>query len=483
MEDMALTEAKTRQAPLTLGTILAFACTSLPLSAVTIALAVYLPKYFASHIGISLAAVGGAFAVVRMLDIGVDLALGLAMDRTRTRWGRYRVWSALGAPVLMLAVYMLFMAPQGIGVGYLIGWLLVLYLGTSILSLSHSAWAATLATNYHERSRIFGVMTAVGVLGSMLVLAMPALTKALTQATEAEGVQAMGWLVLALTPVAVGLVVWRTPERITRDVDLKAFRLRDYWELISRPAMVRILLADLCLTLGPGWMSALYLFFFTDSRGFTTGQASLLLGVYILAGFAGAPLMGRLARKISKHRAVMVATTGYSLVLMSLIALPKANMLVAIFPMFMAGFLAAGFNVLTRAMTADISDEVRLEQGKERAGLLYAITTLTAKIASAFSIILTFNVLARVGYKPTEGAVNTPEAIHHLELAYLIGPIVFVMLGGACFIGYKLSAERHAEIRRQLEERDALYDEAPIIESVSGQPAVVSTAAPNAGAT
>jgi Na+/melibiose symporter-like transporter len=219
-------------------------------------------------------------------------------------------------------------------------------------------------------------------------------------------------------------------------------------------------------------MSALYLFFFTDSRGFTTGQASILLAIYIMAGFAGAPLMGRLAMTISKHRAVMVATTGYSLVLISLMAIPKGNMAIAIGPMFLAGFLAAGFNVLTRAMTADIADEVRLEQGKERSGLLYAITTMTGKIAGAFSIGLTFLVLDSVGYVAKEGVTNTPEAIHNLELAYLIGPVVFVMLGGACMLGYRLGAERHAEIRRQLDERDALYDETPIIESVAAEPAI-----------
>jgi Na+/melibiose symporter-like transporter len=97
---------------------------------------------------------------------------------------------------------------------------------------------------------------------------------------------------------------------------------------------------------------------------------------------------------------------------------------------------------------------------------------MTGKIAGAFSIGLTFLVLDSVGYVAKEGVTNTPEAIHNLELAYLIGPVVFVMLGGACMLGYKLGAERHAEIRRQLDERDALYDESPIIESVAAEPAI-----------
>ena len=76
---------------------------------------------------------------------------------------------------------------------------------------------------------------------------------------------------------------------------------------------LRLLAADLFVTLGPGWMAALYLFYFTDSLKFTMAQANLLLMIYVAAGFAGAPLAAWLANRISKHRALMVNTTIYSL--------------------------------------------------------------------------------------------------------------------------------------------------------------------------
>jgi Na+/melibiose symporter-like transporter len=63
-------------------------------------------------------------------------------------------------------------------------------------------------------------------------------------------------------------------------------------------------------------------------------------------------------------------------------------------------------------------------------------------------------VLSEVGFDPHEGAANTAYALHGLEIAFLSGPIVFVMLGGLCFVGYKLDQVRHADIRRQLEARD-----------------------------
>jgi Na+/melibiose symporter-like transporter len=199
---------------------------------------------------------------------------------------------------------------------------------------------------------------------------------------------------------------------------------------------------------------------------------------YIAAGLLGAPATAWLANRISKHRALMVTTTGYSLTLMLIFMLPKGDFALATPAMIMAGGLSAGFVVMIRAITADVGDEIRLEKGKQQIGLLYALTNATTKVAGAFSISLTFNVLAAIGYDPKEGAVNGPAQIHGLELAYVIGPIVFVMLGGACFLGYKLSAERHAEIRRQLDERDALYEEAPVVQSVTGEPGAVVAGRP-----
>ena len=96
---------------------LAFAATSLPLQALAIAVAVHLPAYFAANIGVSLAVVGAAMGTVRLIDVPVEVGLGLAMDRTRTRLGRYRIWTLAGAPLLMLGLFMLLQADRGVGVG------------------------------------------------------------------------------------------------------------------------------------------------------------------------------------------------------------------------------------------------------------------------------------------------------------------------------------------------------------------------------
>ena len=453
--------------PLSLPAVMAFASGHIPIAALGLAISVHLPRYFASELGLALTVVGASFALVRFVDIPIDAGLGLAMDRTRTRFGRYRVWMALGAPILMFALYMLLSSPAGVGQGYLFGWLLVMYIGYSGVYLSHLAWAGRIAPTYKERSRVFGAITGLGVFGAMAVLLIPVFLSS-QGATDAQSVQAMIWFIIGATGLSTLLVVVVSPEKIAKDQATR-FQLKDYWALLTRPNILRLLAADLFVTLGPGWMAAIYLFYFTDSLGFTLAQSNLLLMIYIGAGFVGAPLAAWLANRLSKHRALMVNTTIYSLGLILLPTMPKGEFLIFGLAMFLVGAMAAGFTVMIRAITADIADEIRLESGREWMGLMYAMTTATSKLATASSIFLTFSVLAAVGYQAKAGSVNTPEAIRGLELAYIVGPIFFVMIAGACFIGYNLTAERHAEIRRKLDEQDALVDPGAAMESLTGQ--------------
>lgn len=183
------------QGRMSLPAILAFSATGLPIGGLAIGFAIFLQPYLASHLKIPLMVIAGAWFTVRMLDFGIDVVLGLLMDRFVTRWGRYRLWFVAGAPLLMLGVYKLFMAPTGIGSTYLVTWLFVYYLGSSMLVLAHLAWSSTLITHYDERSRVYGLMTPISILGSLIALAIPAVVEHLGQ-SNAQAVQMIGWFAI-----------------------------------------------------------------------------------------------------------------------------------------------------------------------------------------------------------------------------------------------------------------------------------------------
>ena len=450
-------EASTRTP---LATLLAFGTPGMPLAGIVLVFGVYLPRFYVG-LGNGFLAVAGAIFVVRFIDIWLDPFLGIAMDRTRTPIGRYRPWLLAGAPVSMIGVYELLNPPVGAGPPFLVIWMLIAYAGVSMLNLSLAAWASVLSGRYHERSRVYGVTQGLAVVGAVGLMLLPIMTHGKLVLGRAASMPGVGWIIVAALPITALICAVLTPERLAPPTGRTGFKWRDLVRVASRPTILRIVVADLMLTLGPGTTAPLYVYFFHDAKGFNIAEVGFLLIFYIGAGLIGAPLWGQLARRFGKHRTVQIACVAYAISQTILMALPRVfpgHKLSDILPttagMFAVGFCASAFLLLIRAMVADVVDEARLETGQDFTSLLFSLVTTTTKIGTVISLVIVFPILSAVGYNGKEGAVNTPGAIFGLEMCYLFAPILLVFVGGAMFFGYKLDAGRHAEIRAALEARD-----------------------------
>lgn len=435
---------------------------------------VYLPRFYAGHLGIGLLELGATIAGIRLVDIVIDLVLGIVMDKTKTPIGRYRPWYLMGLPVVAFAVFKVFNPPEDAGIPYLIVWYTLLYVAYSLLVLGHSAWAGTLTPNYNERSRIFGWMMGMALAGSVVVNALPFLTQGAINPAKSESIPTLGWMVIAAAAIFVPLAVLLTPEHQPPVARKEKLTVKDYTSILLRPSMLRLVLADLFLTLGPGTTGPMYIFFFHEAKKFTLTQVPTLLIFYVLAGVLGAPLWGRIAQKLGKHRTIQVACVGYAITQTILMALPAGAFWLTAVGMFGVGFCASAFLLLVRAMVADVADELRLDTGRERSGVLFALVTMTQKFGQSITISIVFPILAFVGFNAKDGAVNTEHAIWGLQMCYLFAPIVLVVVGGLCLIGYKLTAERHSEIRAQLEAlaaKDIAAAEESMVGPVEGAPA------------
>jgi len=440
---------------LPLPRLLAFSVGSIPAYMLISMLSTYLPPFYAGKMGISLTAIGLTIGALRLADLGVDLALGWLMDQTRTPLGRYRPWFLAGLPVLWVAVYKVFNPPAHPEAGYLFTWYILLYVAYSMLVLGHSAWAASISGKYNERSRMFGWMLGIGVAGSVVLNLLPKLTAGAVKPADPASIPTIGWIIMAVSTVAVLVATFSTSERTAKVLAKDRATLKDYLAVFTNKSMLRLLAADLFLILGPGASAPIYLFFFHESKGFALGDVSLLLIPYTASAIIGAPVWARIAQRLGKHRTVQIAGLGYAVTQTILMIVPAGLFWPTALSMFSVGFCGSAFIVLIRAMVADVADELRLQTGQERSGILYALVTLTQKLGSSLAVTIIYPILDLVGFVAKPGYHNTPEAIRGLEMCYVFAPIILVVVGSACLIGYKLDARRQSEIRTALEELEA----------------------------
>ena len=429
-------------------TLAAFAGPGLPFGAVGLPMIVYLPPYYAGSLGLDLAAVGLVFFLVRAIDLPLDPLLGHMMDRTRSRFGRYRPWLLAGGLTLAAGVWLVFMAEPGLSAFAAFAFLMILYLGYSLTAVAQLGWGATLSDDYHQRSRIFSWWMAAQVLGMILVLLLPPLLGG----GAAGGIHAMGWFVIVLAPLTVLAMALWVPER-DRVGERPHASLAELKALARNPLLLRLILLDVLTSVAPGITGAMFLFYFEHRLGFGAREASLLLLVYFIAGFAAAPLWIALARRIGKHRALMAAGISYACFHFGLSLLPPAGYWIALPAMAIAGLPYIAAPSLLRAMLNDAADVDRLETGLDRNALLQALLTSTQKISYALPVAVIYPVLSLIGFNPKPGAGNTENAIWGMTLLFVVSPLILMLAAAWIASRWPLDREAHGKVQEALAAR------------------------------
>jgi Na+/melibiose symporter-like transporter len=437
------------------STLAAFAGPNMPLAAIGLPLIVYLPPYYAGSLGLDLAVVGLIFFLVRLIDLPLDPLLGHLMDGTDSRWGRYRPWLVAGAAITMAGAWLVFMAAPGISPYLAFAQLMFMYVGYSIMMVAQLGWGATLTSDYHQRSRVFGWHQATGVFGMILVLMLPWLVGRATGAEEAgPGIQAMGWFVILLVPLTAFAIAAMVPERprLTTRTDVT---WADFKSLAKNPLMRRLLVVDMLAGLAPGITGAMFIFYFEHRLGFSASEASLLLLVYFVAGFAAAPLWMRIATRFGKHRTAALGGLVYCTTHGALALLPADGVGDAMIGMALAGIPYTAALFLLRAMLADVADADRLETGLDRNGLLQAVLTTTLKIAHAAPVAIIYPILGLIGFDPAPTATNSADAILGMTLIFVLLPIALMSAATFIIARWPHDEAAHARLQAALAARGA----------------------------
>ncbi len=429
---------------LPISRLLAFSAPCLPVAAIGLPVVVHLPPYYAGTLGLDIAVVGLIFFIVRIIDVPLDPILGLLIDRSKGRFGRFRPWLVGGALILVCGVLAVFFARPGIsGLAALAG-LMLMYIGYSVVVVAHTAWGAVLSDDYHERSRIFGWWMAFNMIGMLIILAVPPATAALFDADRTTGIHAMGWIIAAAIVPTMLLAVLVVPERASRSKDGHAHGWREMLAAMRLPLLRRILIVDLLANLAPGIAGALLLFFFEAARGYTPAQASLLLIPYFLSGLIAAPVWMAFARRTSKHHAILWAIGAYIVFQSGTLFIPSDNMLIAVIGMALAGIPYVAPAFLLRAMLADYSDAETLSSGNEQTGLFYALLTAVQKLGYAIPVGLTYPLLGLIGFEPALGPKNSEDAITALTFLFIMPPVTFAAIGGLIIRRWPITADTQA---------------------------------------
>lgn len=424
----------------------AYGLPGLPLAALLLPLFVYLPTFYAEDLGLGFAVVGSLLLVARLSDMVTDPLVGALSDRFAWPLGRRRSWMLFGVPLTLIAVHRLFLPAEDAGGGYLLFWTVAAYLGATMVQLPYSAWGAEISGDYNERSRIAGAREGFVVFGTLLAAGLPALFAA----DQATAMAAIGWGLLVVLPLAVGLAVTTVPEGRARQHRPLTWRRGAAVAWQNRPFR-RLLAAYFLNSIANGLPATLFLLYVNHVLQ-QPAWSGLLLFVYFACGVAAIPFWLRLSARWGKHKtwnaAMVLATAVFALV--PLLGAGDHWWFLAV--CVVTGVALGADLTLPASMQADVVDLDTLKSGQQRTGVFFALWGIATKLALALAVGLAFPLLELAGFA-VKADSQSALALGTLVLLYSLVPATFKLGAIALFARYPITAERQRRIRRLIDAR------------------------------
>ena len=436
--------------PLSRRTLFFYGLADMPIQMAAIPVAAFIPNYYGQDLGLSLAAVGTIWLMTRLFDAVSDPLIGWLSDRTSTPWGRRRVWMVAAVPIMMISVYKLFMPSGEVTELYLLGWLVALWIGWTMLFIPYYAWAAELSTDYNERTRITGWRAWIGMAANVVSKVVPVLAIFFFDyGGTAETLFLIGVMTLVLLPVTVGLCVTNVPEpqdyRPTQIALLPGLKL-----MLKNGPFKRLVVAFFVNQLGSAISTALVVFYIRNVLEEEQNSILMLL-VYYGFNLLGIPFWIWFSSVVSKHRAWCMALFVFAGFQSCYLLLGPGDFYNMLPITACTGFLGGAFFVIPNSMKADVIDIDRLETGEDRTAWYFAVWSFTTKVALSVGPWLALTLLAVVGFDPSIAA-RSEEGIEGLKLLFVLGPATGFVLAALIAWNHPLDQKRHAEIRRELED-------------------------------
>jgi glycoside/pentoside/hexuronide:cation symporter, GPH family len=436
------------------ASVWAFGAVALPLATIGLPLTIYLAPFYAGEMGLSLAALGTAMMLARILDVIVDPFIGVASDRLRTRFGRRKPWLVAGAAVLMFGMVMLFHPPQGVSLAYFLFWLAVMYAGFSLVQVPHRAWGAELSPYYDERTHISSVRQFFSTGGLIVSTLVPAIVLGQAGAKSADVLSSLSTMMLIVLPIMVILNLVFTPEPPPTYAVSSSSPMdwRAQWKAVRRNGPLRCILLVLFVGFSAEtFRQTLTVFYARDVIG--VPNLGLVYVYYFVSAFIGVPCWRWVARRTGKHHALcygMLIAIGTNL---GLFFLGRGDTVLFTTMFIIKGFCFGALDLLPAAMLADAADVDSAISRKARAGLLFAMAGVVTNLGQAVGQGVSLNALAWVGYRAA--GETDPSALLSMRVLYALAPSVVLGIALLIALRYGLTAARHTRLRQALERRSA----------------------------
>lgn len=417
---------------------------------------------FNMTLGMNPALISMLMFIQRIWDAILDPLVGQFSDNFRSRWGRRRPLILVAALPLAVFFAAIWMVPRGLGDNgmfvHLLIWSLLFYVAHTFFSMPLNGLIIEATDDYHERSRLSGVIFAFAFTFQILIqwtfflIQRPIFGDTITGLRWVAGGLGFLFVLGAITPALLcrERLYQRVVSKQERVPLLKSLRLvRD-----NRPFLI---LVSMRFVVSLGYFVVAIMAFYMNYYYVYGGD--LKTGAYAY-GFLGSSfhvaavistfVFPRLTRRWGKRRMMQLAV-GVLMVgsLCKLVAYHPSMPWLQAIVLIANGISYSGLTVISLAMLGDVVDLDELNHGVRREALFASLYSWVEKAGSSLGTALSGLLLVWIGFDAAKGAQGTV-TLELMKFFYFLTPFSAALLGFLILRRYDLDEDRANEIRALL---------------------------------
>ncbi len=409
--------------------------------------------YFYTEIyGLSTTVVASIFLVVRVFDAITDPLAGAMVDRTHTRWGKYRPYLLLLSVPYALASVLVFTVPdwdmQGKEI-YAYATYATLMLLFTATNIPYGALTSVMTSDPGERASInatrFMFATGGGLIVTSLVIPLTNFWD-----NPATGYRNAMIIMASLSVILFVICFATTRERVKPVQDKKSSFFNDLKFIVKNDQYRLVALATLLMVTGQTIKNTTQLYYITIYVEGGEAYSALFLSIWMVGGMIGAQLASKLLAFMDKKKAyIMLLLVSAFMSAISLVA-GNSNIILIMVIQFFVGFFNQMIAPIWFTFTADAVDYGELKFKRRIDGLTLSFTIFSLKLGLSVGGALAMFLLGNFGYE-SGGVVQTAKATTGILWVFSIAPaMVFVLT--ALLVGFfKLNSKAIAKNAMALE--------------------------------
>ena len=446
---------------LTLGSKFRYGLADLGFALITSAMQFFLLFYYTDVAGIDPALAGLALMVGKLTwDAVNDPLFGYLSDRTRSRFGRRRIYMLIGAVPLGIATWIMFSLPKGLtGASAFLAVLLSFWLVDSFHTLTTTPYYALtpeLTRDYNERASLTSIRMVYSVFGYILGAALTTILAGIFQGAGLNMQRAwsatgaiFGTVAIITTLVTTFSIKERTelagePSRLPAiKAVFTSFRNKPFIIL-----MIAFILSSFSFTV----LTALVPYFIQYQLNMPDQVSFVLLAMLVTIGIFLVPAK-LISDRINKGPAYALGLFIASLAVMTSFFFPRGETVLIYVVAAVAGMGFSAQWVFPWSMLPDVIEYDEKMTGERREGIYYGLWAFLTKFTGALGVAVSGWALGLFGYVPN--AEQTTHALFGIRLFFAIVPAVVILISLPFLIWYPITRQKHAALVQELAERKA----------------------------